>query len=124
MFLAVMGFITISAQYAAAQTPDSAATTTTVTETPAAITNPADLTSQDETPIHQQLKTKFIEDYDKLIIFNFCYIFINNEYRKAKINNFGEFVILTVNVKTVEFMIKITSSNIKDIIIIECNDRY
>jgi len=69
-------------------------------------------------------KTKFIEDYDKLIIFNFCYIFINNEYRKAKINNFGEFVILTVNVKTVEFMIKITSSNIKDIIIIECNDRY
>ncbi|MEZ7883844.1 MAG: MotA/TolQ/ExbB proton channel family protein [Bacteroidales bacterium] len=61
MFLAVMGFITISAQYAAAQTPDSAATTTTVTETPAAITNPADLTSQDETPIHQQLKTKFIE---------------------------------------------------------------
>ena len=49
-------------------------------------------------------KTKFIEDYDKLIIFNFCYIFINNEYRKAKINNFGEFVILTVNVKTVEFI--------------------
>lgn len=45
MFLAVIGLITISAQYAAAQTPDPA----------------SDLTVQQETPIHQQLKTKFIE---------------------------------------------------------------
>lgn len=45
MFLAVLGFITISAQYAAAQTPDPA----------------SDLTVQQEMPIHQQLKTKFIE---------------------------------------------------------------
>jgi biopolymer transport protein ExbB len=45
MFLAVIGFITISAQYAAAQTQDPA----------------TDLTEQQEVPIHQQLKTKFIE---------------------------------------------------------------
>ncbi|MFA6770519.1 MAG: MotA/TolQ/ExbB proton channel family protein [Bacteroidales bacterium] len=45
MFLAVIGFITISAQYAAAQTPDPA----------------TDLTVQQEIPIHQQLKTKYIE---------------------------------------------------------------
>ncbi|HCT94733.1 MAG: flagellar motor protein MotA [Bacteroidetes bacterium GWE2_39_28] len=45
MFLAVIGFIAISAQYAAAQTPDPS----------------SDLTVQQETPIHQQLKTKFIE---------------------------------------------------------------
>lgn len=45
MFLAVIGFITISAQYAAAQTPDPA----------------SDLTVQQEIPIHQQLKTKYIE---------------------------------------------------------------
>lgn len=45
MFLAVIGFITISAQYAAAQTPDPA----------------SDLTVQQEMPIHQQLKTKYIE---------------------------------------------------------------
>jgi len=53
MFLAVMGFMAISAQYAAAQTqePAAAATTTTV----------ADQTVQQEIPIHQQLKTKFIE---------------------------------------------------------------
>lgn len=62
MFLAVMGFITISAQYAAAQTPDSAATTTTTTTTAEPAAAPAaDLTVQTETPIHQQLKTKFIE---------------------------------------------------------------
>ncbi len=53
MFLAVMGFMAISAQYAAAQTqePAAAATTTTV----------SDQTVQQEIPIHQQLKTKFIE---------------------------------------------------------------
>ncbi len=45
MFLAVIGFITISAQYAAAQTQDPA----------------SDVTEQQEVPIHQQLKTKFIE---------------------------------------------------------------
>ncbi len=45
MFLAVIGFITISAQYATAQTQDSS----------------TDLTVQQETPIHQQLKSKFIE---------------------------------------------------------------
>lgn len=45
MFLAVVGFITISAQYAAAQTQDPA----------------TDITEQQEVPIHQQLKTKFIE---------------------------------------------------------------
>ncbi|MDP3437034.1 MAG: MotA/TolQ/ExbB proton channel family protein [Bacteroidales bacterium] len=45
MFLAVIGFITISAQYAAAQTPDPT----------------KDQTVQQEIPIHQQLKTKFIE---------------------------------------------------------------
>ncbi len=44
MFLAVIGFITISAQYATAQTQDS-----------------TELTVQQETPIHQQLKSKFIE---------------------------------------------------------------
>lgn len=43
--MAVIGFITISAQYAAAQTPDPA----------------SDLTVQQEIPIHQQLKTKYIE---------------------------------------------------------------
>lgn len=43
--MAVIGFITISAQYAAAQTPDPA----------------SDLTVQQEMPIHQQLKTKYIE---------------------------------------------------------------
>ncbi|OFY40394.1 MAG: flagellar motor protein MotA [Bacteroidetes bacterium GWF2_40_14] len=53
MFLAVMGFMAISAQYAAAQTqePAAAATTTTV----------ADQTVQQDIPIHQQLKAKFIE---------------------------------------------------------------
>lgn len=63
MFLAVMGFITISAQYAAAQTPDSAATTTTteVQEEAPATTPAADLTAQAEIPIHQQIKAKFIE---------------------------------------------------------------
>ncbi len=45
MFLAVIGFITISAQYAAAQTPEST----------------TDTTVQQEIPIHQQLKTKYIE---------------------------------------------------------------
>lgn len=45
MFLAVIGFITISAQYAAAQTPAPT----------------SDQTVQQEIPIHQQLKTKFIE---------------------------------------------------------------
>jgi biopolymer transport protein ExbB len=45
MFLAVIGFITISAQYATAQTPDPT----------------TDQTVQQEIPIHQQLKTKFIE---------------------------------------------------------------
>jgi len=44
MFLAVIGFITISAQYATAQ-----------------VQAPTDQTVQQETPIHQQLKTKFIE---------------------------------------------------------------
>ncbi|MCK9347245.1 MAG: MotA/TolQ/ExbB proton channel family protein [Bacteroidales bacterium] len=44
VFLAVLGFITISAQYAAAQTAV-----------------PTGETEQVEVPIHQQLKTKFIE---------------------------------------------------------------
>ena len=51
MFLAVIGLIAISAQYAAAQTPDPAAGSTTV----------AGQTVQQEIPIHQALKTKFIE---------------------------------------------------------------
>ena len=51
MFLVVIGFIAISAQYAAAQTPAPAAGTPTVTGQ----------TVQQEIPIHQQLKTKFIE---------------------------------------------------------------
>lgn len=45
MFLAVIGFITISAQYVAAQTPDPI----------------SEQTAQQEMPIHQQLKTKYIE---------------------------------------------------------------
>ena len=44
VFLAVLGFITISAQYAVAQTA-----------------SPAGETEQVEIPVHQQLKTKFIE---------------------------------------------------------------
>ena len=51
MFLAVVGFMTISAQYVAAQTPDPAATET-VDQSAAA---------QQDIPIHQQLKAKFIE---------------------------------------------------------------
>lgn len=50
MFLAVVGFMTLSAQYVAAQTPDPAATATVDQQTP-----------QAETAIHQQLKAKFIE---------------------------------------------------------------
>ena len=50
MFLAVVGFMTLSAQYVAAQTPDPATTTTVDQQTP-----------QAETAIHQQLKTYFIE---------------------------------------------------------------
>ncbi|MFA5712796.1 MAG: MotA/TolQ/ExbB proton channel family protein [Bacteroidales bacterium] len=46
MFLAVIGFIAISAQYVVAQTPESATGLST---------------EQQDTPIHQQLKTKFIE---------------------------------------------------------------
>lgn len=60
MFLAVVGLIAISAQYVSAQTPDSAATTTSVAA--ASTAAPAsDQTVQKEVPIHQQLKTKFIE---------------------------------------------------------------
>ena len=51
MFLVVIGFIVIFAQYAAAQTPAPAVGTPTVTGQ----------TVQQEIPIHQQLKTKFIE---------------------------------------------------------------
>lgn len=51
MFLVVIGFIAISAQYAVAQTPAPAAGIPTVTGQ----------TVQQEIPIHQQLKTKFIE---------------------------------------------------------------
>ncbi|EKD30947.1 MAG: hypothetical protein ACD_77C00440G0004 [uncultured bacterium] len=50
MFLAVVGFMTLSAQYVAAQTPDPAATATVDQQTP-----------QAEIAIHQQLKAKFIE---------------------------------------------------------------
>jgi biopolymer transport protein ExbB len=50
MFLAVVGFMTLSAQYVAAQTPDPATTTTVAQQTP-----------QAETAIHQQLKSYFIE---------------------------------------------------------------
>ena len=50
MFLAVVGFMTLSAQYVAAQTPDPATTTTVDQQTPPA-----------ETAIHQQLKSYFIE---------------------------------------------------------------
>ena len=55
MFLAVVGFMTISAQYLAAQTPEE-------TAAPAA-TETVDQsgTVQQEIPIHQQLKAKFIE---------------------------------------------------------------
>jgi biopolymer transport protein ExbB len=54
MFLTVMGFIAISAQYVSAQTqtPEPAAATTAVA---------ADETAQQEIPIHQVLKAKFIE---------------------------------------------------------------
>lgn len=54
MFLAVMGFIAISAQYVSAQTPEPAAQ-------PATTTVAADETAQQDIPIHQQLKVKFIE---------------------------------------------------------------
>jgi biopolymer transport protein ExbB len=60
MFLAVVGLIAISAQYVSAQTPDSAATTTTTAVAPTAAPA-ADQTVQQETPIHQQIKAKFIE---------------------------------------------------------------
>ncbi len=53
MFLAVMGFIAISAQYVSAQTPEPAAEMTTSVA--------ADETAQQDIPIHQQLKAKFIE---------------------------------------------------------------
>ncbi|MEN6619054.1 MAG: MotA/TolQ/ExbB proton channel family protein [Rikenellaceae bacterium] len=49
MFLAVMGFMAISAQYAAAQTSEPTATTV------------SDQTVQQEIPIHQQLKSYFIQ---------------------------------------------------------------
>jgi len=63
MFLAVVGLIAISAQYVSAQTPDSTATTTTTDVAAATSAAPAagDPTVQQEVPIHQQLKTKFIE---------------------------------------------------------------
>ncbi|MEG0518079.1 MAG: MotA/TolQ/ExbB proton channel family protein [Bacteroidales bacterium] len=46
MFLAVFGFIAFAAQYAIAQTPELSA---------------ADVAAQADTPIYQQIKTKFIE---------------------------------------------------------------
>jgi biopolymer transport protein ExbB len=62
MFLAVVGLIAISAQYVSAQTPDSTATTTTTDVAAAPAAAPvSDQTVQQETPIHQQIKAKFIE---------------------------------------------------------------
>lgn len=46
MFLAVFGFIAFAAQYAIAQTPELSAT---------------DVAAQADTPVYQQIKTKFIE---------------------------------------------------------------
>ena len=46
MFLAVVGFITLSAQYATAQTPELSAN---------------ELTVQSDVPVHQEIKNKFIE---------------------------------------------------------------
>lgn len=60
MFLAVAGLFTLTAQYASAQDTTTAA----ATDTTAAVAAPsaaADQTAQQEVPIHQQLKAKFIE---------------------------------------------------------------
>lgn len=60
MFLAVAGLFTLTAQYASAQDTTTAA----ATDTTAAVAAPsaaADQTVQQEVPVHQQLKTKFIE---------------------------------------------------------------
>ena len=60
MFLAVAGLFTLTAQYASAQDTTTAA----ATDTTAAVAAPsaaADQTAQEEVPIHQQLKAKFIE---------------------------------------------------------------
>lgn len=57
MFLAVMGVMAISAQNAAAQ--DQAAETTAATEVAAPATDALD--GPEEVPLHQALKTKFIE---------------------------------------------------------------
>ena len=61
MFLAVAGIFTLTAQYASAQEPAAAATDTTAAVSAAPEAATADLTVQQEVPIHQQLKTKFIE---------------------------------------------------------------
>ncbi len=62
MFLAVAGIFTLTAQYATAQAPAAAAATEDTTAAVAAPQATAlDNTAQKEVPIHQQLKTKFIE---------------------------------------------------------------
>ncbi len=59
--MAVAGIFTLTAQYASAQAPAAAATDSTAAVTAAPEAAAADLTVQKEVPIHQQLKTKFIE---------------------------------------------------------------
>lgn len=61
MFLAVAGIFTLTAQYASAQEPAAAATEDTTAAVAATEATAADNTVQQEVPIHQQLKTKFIE---------------------------------------------------------------
>ena len=67
MFLAVAGLMTLSANLASAQesaeAPEAAPTEEAVTEEPAAEPSPQDLFagSGEEIPLHQALKTKFIE---------------------------------------------------------------
>ena len=62
MFLAVIGFTALSAQFAAAQEPEAVEdTTATEAVEPAADVNPLLAGSGEEVPFHQALKTKFIE---------------------------------------------------------------
>ena len=62
MFLAVAGIMAFTAQYAAAQDQSAEETTATEAAAPAAAQNFSDLTAgAEEIPLHQQLKTKFIE---------------------------------------------------------------
>lgn len=55
MFLAVLGLMTVTAQYASAQTEEAPQ------ETEVAAPAPTEVAAQAEIPIHQALKTKFIE---------------------------------------------------------------